>query len=110
MFGFFLVFEGLFEGWLLGILGYTKYFSKGFTYIFGLAWLIQTIVYFLFTYLIKVVNTYITQLSILIYAASFIAGLFIFQQDIFIIIRFVLIHGLVFLVMNGCLSQLKRRH
>ncbi len=103
LFGSFLLIEILFEGRLLELLGYTRYFKQGFSFIFGLAWLVQTLVYFVFTYLLKIKANRKTYVAIFLYSLSFIIGLYVFRDSIFSVMWFVLGQGLFFIIVNFAL-------
>lgn len=71
------------EGWLLKILGYSRFIQPGLSFVFGLSWMAHTMNYFLFSYLIKVESkSRSVGIQALLYAIVYVSVLIIFSGDL----------------------------
>ncbi|MEA3356848.1 MAG: hypothetical protein U9Q67_00185 [Patescibacteria group bacterium] len=98
-FGGVLLVELVMEGLILSVLGYSDMVVHGLVYYFGFAWLVQMVVFFLFSFLLKMKGRVgILTWLIVLYSVSYIVSLLVFIQDIFTLLQGILVQGLVFII------------
>jgi MFS family permease len=94
--------DNIWEGKILSILGYDRYVTEKLTTPFGIAWMVQTLNYLLFSSILKTTDDPQTVNGIaLSYAVSYCLVLFISKGDIFHLTYGILIHGATYLLMTA---------
>lgn len=93
--------EWLAPGAILSFVGYEEYFLSGYSLWFGLAWFLNTFVYYLFIYMLKTVpDNKVERTLIFIYATSFIIVLYVFSGSLFHIAYATAVLAAIFIVTN----------
>ncbi len=100
-FGAVFLAETLSEGLILSLIGYGEYVIEGYSLWFGLAWFLNTFVYYLFLYLLKTIpDNKFEKLLILAYGICYVATLYIFSGSLFALAQATSGVAALFIVVN----------
>lgn len=100
-YGAVFIVEFIKEGFIMSIVGYGEYFIKGYTFKFGLSWLLNTFVYYLFIYLLKTApDDKLEKAIIFIYGVGYIIALYLTNSSLLLISKTTAIFASVFIVIN----------
>ncbi len=109
-YGAVFIVEWLAEGAVLSFVGYEEYILSGYSLWFGLAWFLNTFVYYLFIYMLKTVpDNKVERILIFIYATLFIVALYIFSNSLFHIAYATAFVAGIFIIANVCFILFQSR-